>query len=188
MNSIVKQVWENIQSKTASQRALGTRSTFWGTERDSDPFLKVEWGTERGTERVPEIRGTKLRSVLWSFFQSYLWQIWKWQPWKMNWYFFRKWLLFIKMFYFLFRLDDHGAFKTHILAKKIVSLNCLFLQRNGNGTTVPLLWNEERRMRSFYQIWNEERNAFLFFSKERGTERVPEIRRTTKAMPRANQF
>ena len=122
----------------------------------------MEWGTERGTERVPEIRGTKLRSVLWSFFQSYLWQIWKWQPWKMNWYFFRKWLLFIKMFYFLFRLDDHGAFKTHILAKKIVSLNCLFLQRNGNGTTVPLLWNEERRMRSFYQIWNEERNAFLF--------------------------
>ena len=104
----------------------------------------------------------KLRSVFWSFFQSYLWQIWKWQPWKMNWYFFRKWLLFIKMFYFLFRLDDHGAFKTHILAKKIVSLNCLFLQRNGNGTTVPLLWNEERRMRSFYQIWNEERNAFLF--------------------------
>ena len=57
----------------------------------------------------------------------------------------------------------------------------MFLQRNGKGTTVPLLWNEERN--AFLLSNLEQRTERIpFFRKELGTERVPEIRGTTKAL------
>ena len=46
-------------------RALGTRSTFLRNGTRTRYFFSKE---ERGTDRVPEIRGTKLRSVPRSFF------------------------------------------------------------------------------------------------------------------------
>ena len=69
-----------------------------------------------------------------------------------------------------------------ILARKIGSLNCsLLFQRNGKGTTVPLLRNEERN--SFFFSNLERRTERVpFFSKERGTECVSETTGMTKAL------
>ena len=83
---------------------------------------------------------------------------------------------------FIHRLNDNGAFEIYILDKKIGSLNCrLFLQRNGKGTPVPLLRNEERNAFLFSKT-ERGTECVPFFSKERGTERVPEIRGMTKAL------
>ena len=98
----------------------------------------------------------------------------------------KKILLFIKMSckFLLCRLNDNGAYKIQILARKIGSLNCsLLFQRNGKGTTVPLLRNEERNA-FFFSNLERRTERVPFFSKERGTERVPEIRGTTKALLR----
>jgi len=84
--------------------------------------------------------------------------------------------------FFLCRLNDNGAYKIQILARKIGSLNCsLLFQRNGKGTTVPLFRNEERNA-FFFSNLERRTERVPFFRKERGTERVPEIRGTTKAL------
>ena len=166
-----------FQERRSSERV----PLFWGTERERVPFFKR--GTRNGT------RSWNQRNEI-AFRSSFLFPSLASDSHenanlgKSKLIFPPKWPFFVKISckLFIYRLNGKGAFEIYILDKKIGSLNCrLFLQRNGKGTPVPLLRNEERNAFLFSNL--ERRTERVpFFSKERGTERVPEIRGTTKAL------